>query len=338
MTHLLEIQDLHLHIETFRGQAKIIDGVDLYIDRGEKVALVGESGSGKTLTAMTILGNFPPGAKIVKGKILFEGVNLLDSNKRGGQILESRGELAYIPQYPLTSLSHSHKIKEQMIDFIKYAGGKNPPITEIFPNFLRVFGKENRKDNKIIEKAKDALLKVRLPSPERILESYPFELSGGMNQRVLIATALSIRPKLLIADEPTSALDVSVGYVINRLILDYVRRVKCALLYITHELGIARRVSDRIYVMYCGSIVECAEAERIINSPLHPYTQGLLAAVPKLTKTEFKGISGRLPSYINPPSGCRFHPRCQYKMPICKTKKPALKEECTRHWVACHLY
>jgi peptide/nickel transport system ATP-binding protein len=314
--------------------AKILEDVNLYIDQGEKISLVGESGSGKSLTAMAILGVLPSGAKIVKGEILFDGQNLLHLTQK--EILKSR--IGYIPQYPLTSLSPSHTIMEQMIDYIKYAGSEKTEISMLLPNFLKTLCKKQEKSNTFAKELTDILLRVKLSSPEHVLSSYPFELSGGMNQRVLIATVLSFKPKLLIADEPTSALDVSVAYVVNSLLMEHVRKSKCALLYITHELGIAKTVSERIYVMYSGSIMESGATEDIITSPLHPYTKGLLAAIPKLTKTSFKGIDGRLPSYINPPEGCRFHPRCPYAMPICKKKIPELVEQSRGHSVACHLY
>ncbi len=328
--HTLRVEDFHLHFETFKGTARVVEGIDLSIDRNEAVALVGESGCGKSSIAHSILGILPPQARIVRGRIVFEGRSILTMNEKERSLWLGR-KITYIPQYPMTSLSHAFKVKEQMSDMIRYAGTTKAPISRRFTWGL----KQQTENLEARKRAIEMLQKVDIPSPEHVMETYPFQLSGGMRQRVLIAMALAVNPVLLIADEPGSALDVTVQDKINRLIKDIVREAGLSLLYITHDLAVARMISQRTYVMYAGCIVETGKTEQIYNSPRHPYTIGLMEALPKITGVKFTGIDGRIPSYFDPPRGCRFHQRCSCAKKICEEKRPELIKE-NEHWVACH--
>jgi peptide/nickel transport system ATP-binding protein len=329
--HTLEIEDFHLYFETFKGTAEVVEGIDLAIDKSETVALVGESGCGKSSIAHSILGILPPQARIVRGKINFEGRNILTMNEKERSLWLGR-KITYVPQYPMTSLSHAFKVKEQMSDMIKYAGMIKAPVSGYFFGGLR---RHQNEDLDARKKAIEMLGKVDIPSPEHVMESYPFQLSGGMRQRVLIAMALTVNPILLIADEPGSALDVTIQDKINRLVKDIIKEEGLSLLYVTHDLAVARMISQRIYVMYAGCIVETGKTEEIYNSPRHPYTIGLMEALPKITGVKFRGIDGRIPDYFNPPKGCRFYQRCNYAKKICEERRPELRRE-NGHWVACH--
>lgn len=332
LQQILEIKDLHLDFKIFEGVAKVIEGVDLKIGEKETVALVGESGCGKSSIAHAVLGILPTQARIVRGKILFKGKDILAMNEKE-RCLWVGNKITFVPQYPMTSLTHAFKVGEQMSDLIRYSGMTKAPLSGYFS---RVSIRSQDEDSGVRKKAIEILERVDIPSPAHVMESYPFTLSGGMRQRVLIAMALVLNPVLLIADEPGSALDVTIQDKINRLLMDLVKEAGLSLLYITHDLGVARMLSQRFYIMYAGSIVEVAETNEIFKSPKHPYTVGLMDAIPKLTGVEFRGIDGRIPSYINPPKGCRFQPRCRYATKICKEEKPELRGK-NGHWVACHL-
>lgn len=333
MKHLLEIRDLQIHFQIFEGTSKVIDEVDLTLDEKETIALVGESGCGKSSVSHAVLGILPPQAKIVQGKIEFDGKNIL-SMKEEDRHLWVGNKIASVPQYPMTSLSHAFTVGDQMSDRIRYAGMKSAPLSGYLSRASSIKKTEDRKARK---RAVEMLEKVNIPSPEHVMRSYSFELSGGMIQRVLIAMALSVDPIVLIADEITSALDVTIQDRINTLLLDLVKEAGLSLLYITHDLGVARMVSNKVYIMYAGCIVEVANTSTIFGAPKHPYTQGLIGAIPKLTGVEFKGIDGRIPSYIDPPKGCRFHTRCKYAMGICREEKPRFTGD-SSHLVACHIY
>jgi len=317
MKELLKIEDLYVNFRTLWGVAKVLNGVNLTVKEREIFGLVGETGCGKSVTSMTMLKLLPPNAE-VSGEIIFKGEDLLKKSEE--EMRKIRGkEISMIFQDPMTSLNPLFKIKDQMIDIIT------------------LHNNVSKKDAE--ERAKELLVAVGLPDPERILNSYPHELSGGMRQRVIIAMALSSNPSLLIADEPTTALDVTIQKQILELILRLKEEYGFSVLLITHDLGVVAEVCDRVGVMYAGNIVEIASIEELFRNPLHPYTQGLLSVVPDPRyKKPLKPLRGSVPSLLNPPTGCRFHPRCEYASEICKQEKPRLVESSPNHFIACHLY
>ncbi len=330
---ILEIHDLKVHFDVFEGEAKVLNGIDLYVAEGETVSLVGETGCGKSVTIKTVLRTLPvPPGRIVSGRVIYKGRDLLGMNIKELHTLRGR-EIALIPQEPMTSLNPVFTVEEQLTELIKWQGRYTVGWTERFRQGF------NRNGNREAYQKGIALLeKTNIPDPVRVMKSYPVELSGGMIQRVLISMALAGNPSLLIADEPGTALDVTTQDQILNLLEERVLGENLAVLYITHNLGVARQMSRRIYVMYGGDIVEVGSTKELFHDPQHPYTQGLLTSIPKLTGDEVKGIDGRIPDYLDPPPGCRFHPRCPHVMPICPRQKPAPVSLAAGHLVACHLY
>jgi len=317
MKELLKIEDLYVNFRTLWGVAKVLNGVNFTIREGEIFGLVGETGCGKSVTSMTILKLLPSNAE-VSGKIIYKGENLLEKSEEDMRKIRGK-EISIIFQDPMTSLNPLFKIKDQMVDIITLHNNVSKDEAE--------------------EKARELISAVGLPDPERILNSYPHELSGGMRQRIMIAMALSSNPSLLIADEPTTALDVTIQKQILDLILRLKEEYNFSVLLITHDLGVVAEVCDRVGVMYAGDIVEIAPVEELFMNPLHPYTQGLLSVVPDPRyKKPLKPLRGSVPSLLNPPTGCRFHPRCDHAKEICMQKKPELVEYSPNHFVACHLY
>ncbi len=331
---LLSVRDLRVNFYTYEGVVKALDGVTFQIRRGEAFGLVGETGCGKSVTASSILRLVDKPGKIVGGEIIFEGENLLEKSEE--EMRKIRGEkIAIVFQDPMTYLNPVLTIGEQiaetimehqdLIKEIRKSGKK--PSKKMLKEFVR---------RKVI----DVLRMVRMPNPEMVIDQYPHELSGGMRQRAMIAMAISCRPKLLILDEATTFLDVTIQRQILELVKDLKEKLGCALMIITHDMGIIAEMCDTVAVMYAGTIVEYAETERIFDNPLHPYTRGLLEAIPLLSKERktLKHIPGTIPNLINPPSGCRFHPRCPEAMKICRIEKPKLTEIEPSHLIACHLY
>jgi len=323
-TPLLEIKDLAVNFAVYGGELRVLDGVNFRMFAGERVGLVGETGCGKTTTMKAVLRVLPmPPARIPRGEILFKGNDILKMKDTDLRLVRGQG-ISMIFQDPTAALNPVFTIGEQMQAVIQ----------------------SNAQDNNISisrqkswELAVSALKDVALADPERLLRSYPIQLSGGMRQRVCIAMALSTNPEILIADEPGTSLDVTIQDQILRLLRDLVESRNMSVILITHTLGVVRELTNRVYVMYAGSIVETAETRKIFSRPLHPYTQGLIATVPRLTGGGIaSGIPGRIPDYRNPPTGCRFHPRCPHVMDICKQEKPPLIEIEQNHSVACFLY
>lgn len=310
---LLEIQGLKTYFHTGQGIVKAVDGVSLRVSKGEAVGLVGESGSGKTMTAHSIMKLVPAPGVIEEGRILFRGTDLLNLSDPAIRKIRGR-QISMIFQDPMTYLNPVIKVGKQ--------------IAEVMP--------EPPGEQRLIE----LLEAVGIPEPERRLSDYPHELSGGMRQRILIAIAMANNPLLLIADEPTTALDVT----IQAQILDLIRRIQkekeMSLLLISHDLGIVAGLCDRVYVMYAGKIVESGDVFSIFERPLHPYTQGLLRS--SLSIAEFREhlevIEGSVPNLLEPPPGCRFHPRCPSAMLVCKEREPFLTEPSSAHAVSCWLY
>ena len=320
---VLDIKDLHLQFNVYGGNLKVLNGVNLTVWPGEKVGLVGETGCGKTTTMKSILRVLPVSqTKITKGEIIFKGKDILKMKKVEIQQIRQKG-ISMIFQDPTASLNPVFSIGNQLQDVIRYS---------------RTFGTSIEK-RKIKVHAIKMLKKVSLPDPERMIKSFPIQLSGGMRQRVCIAMALASINDLLIADEPTTSLDVTIQDQILNLLAGLVKDRGVSIILISHALGAVRNMTDRTYVMYAGSMVELAKTKELFINPLHPYTRGLLSAIPRLTgKGKMEGIPGYIPGYLNPPMGCRFHSRCEYAKPICKEKRPPFFKISESHKVACWLF
>ena len=303
---LLEVKDLQTQFQTRAGLVRAVDGVSFHIDRGELLGLVGESGCGKSITALSVMRLVAPPGKIVAGEILFDGKNLLKLSD--GEMRAIRGDdIAMIFQDPMTSLNPVFTVGEQIAEA------------------LRLHRKLSRKAAR--DAAIEAMREVSIPDPGRRFSDYPHQLSGGMRQRVMIAMALACDPKLLIADEPTTALDVTIQAQILELLNELRKHRELAVLLITHDLGVVAEVADRVAVMYTGRIVEEAPVAELFARPRHPYTEGLLRSVPKLTAAsvakaeKLETIEGTVPSPTDLPPGCHFAPRCPYRMPRCTAEE-----------------
>jgi peptide/nickel transport system ATP-binding protein len=320
---LLNVKNLQVNYKVYGGRLGVLDGVNLVVYPGEKVGLVGETGCGKTSTMKAILRVLPqPPAEIAGGEIFFNGKNLL--KMRPHEIQQVRGSgISMIFQDPTAALNPVFTVGQQLAAVLKDSTtqGKNATRRQI-------------------KQASIAALKdVSLADPERLLNAYPVQLSGGMRQRVCIAMALATRPELLLADEPGTALDVTIQDQVLRLLHNLVEETNTSIILITHTLGIVRQMTDRVYVMYGGNIVESAPTKQLFANPSHPYTQGLMEAVPKLSGGGVTdGIPGRIPNYLTPPTGCRFHPRCPRVMDICRREKPPALPVDNNHQAACFLY
>jgi len=355
---ILETRDLTVNFHTYRGEVKALDHVQLRVYPHEVLALVGESGCGKSVTALTILGLLPQNAHVLEGQILFKGEDLLKKNPE--QMREVRAEgIAAIFQDPMTFLNPVLTVGVQLKEaflvqkHLWSAETQSKSATGARDAEIKGFllEKESEKESskresgrereKIAEElSKDILKLVRLADPERILTQYPHELSGGMRQRCMIAMALARRPSIIIADEITTALDVTVQAQILTLLKELRDTIDASSILITHDLSIAAETADKIAVMYAGHVVEVATTIELFRNPLHPYTQLLLKCIPDVRKpvTHLESISGSVPDLIDPPTGCRFHPRCPFAMEICRTNKPVLKDIGNGHMVFCHLY
>lgn len=312
---LLDIKDLKLDFLAGEASLRAVDGVSLTIEAGETICLVGESGCGKTVTALSIGRLVPtPPAKYGGGEILISGRDVLKMAPE--ELREIRGgTVSYVFQEPSASLNPVLRIGKQIKES------------------LRLHRPEKATDEEVIR-----LLKlVRIPAPESRMRNYPFEMSGGMQQRVMIAMALASEPKLLVADEPTTALDVTIQAQILELLLDLKQRLGMSILLITHNLGIVGDIADRVAVMYAGQIVELAPAAELLRRPLHPYTRALMNSVPKLSgdATRLAAIPGNVPRIGDFPPGCRFYPRCPSAKPECANTMPQLLEVEPKRWVRC---
>ena len=315
---VLQVENLKTHFFTSRGVVKSVDGVSFSLGRGEVLGLVGESGAGKSVLGFSILGLIDPPGRIIDGRILFGGRDLCQMKEK--QLREIRGgRIAMVFQDPLTCLDPVFSIGYQMAETI-HAHRHAPSRSAI------------RKC------AADLLTQVQIASPAQRLEDYPHQFSGGMRQRVGIAMAISNAPELIIADEPTTALDVTTQAQIMGLLYGLVQEKKSALLLITHDIALVGQICDTIGVMYAGHLVELGPKKEVITRPLHPYTQGLINAIPgqKACKGEITQIPGMMPDLSRLPRGCPFEPRCELSIPACR-KKPALLEAGPGHFKACHL-
>ena len=316
---LLSVKNLSTEFPVKKGIVKAVEDVSFDVDAGEILAIVGESGSGKSVTSLSVMGLLAEPGHVAGGSMEFEGKDLVHLSEREYRALRGN-DMAMIFQEPMTSLNPVYRVGKQIVEAIR--------------THENVSKKEARK------RAIDMLRKVGIPSPEKRIDDYPHQMSGGMRQRVMIAMALSCNPKLLIADEPTTALDVT----IQAQILDLLRRLRddtgMAVLLITHDLGVVSETADRVVVMYCGQVVEEAEVRTLFDHPMHPYTLGLLKSIPRLEDDDSKRlymIKGMVPNPLEMPPGCHFSDRCDSCMDICREKIPNLVD-IDGHKVRCFLY
>ncbi len=320
---LLRIEDLKVHFHTDDGWLHAVDGVDIVIERGETVCVVGESGCGKSVTAMTVLKLLPmPPGRIVAGRVLWQGRDLVPLSNDEMRQIRAR-EIAIVFQEPMTALNPVYTVGQQIAEVLQLH--------------------EKLGKRAALARAVEMLELVRIPTPQRRVNDYPHQFSGGMRQRVMIAMALACSPKLLIADEPTTALDVTIQAQILELISELKERLGMAVMLITHAMGVVAETAQRVVVMYAGKVIEEAPVHQLFAHPRHPYTQGLIRSIPRIDlaathKQALEAIPGVVPKLINPAEGCRFAPRCKYAMPACTTATPALREVSPDHKVACILY
>jgi peptide/nickel transport system ATP-binding protein len=315
---LLEVNNLETQFKVKRGKVKAVNKVSFSVDKGEIVAIVGESGSGKSVTSLSVMGLVREPGKVTGGEILFQGEDL--RAKPDKEMIKIRGDkISMIFQEPMTSLNPVYRIRDQIMETIL-------THTDL--------------DKKAaLDRTIKMLDLVGIPSPEKRVNDYPHQMSGGMRQRVMIAMALACDPQLLIADEPTTALDVTIQAQILELLYQLREKLGMAVMLITHDLGVVAESADRVVVIYCGRVVEQSDVKDLFTKPLHPYTQGLLDSIPKLEddKDRLYMIKGMVPDPINLPKGCSFAERCDKCMDKCKTAMPALTEKDGRQ-VRCFLH
>jgi len=314
---LLEVKNLRTHFHTFKGDVKAVDGVSFSLNKGEILGIVGESGGGKSVTGFSILKLIEEPGKIVGGEIIFKGEDLVKKSERGMKNIRG-SEISMIFQDPMTSLNPLYTIQQQIEEVLKLHSNMNA---------------EERR-NRCIELLTD----VGIPQPEERLDSYPHQFSGGMRQRVIIASALAAEPELIIADEPTTALDVTIQAQILRLMKRLVKEKNTSLLLITHDLAVVSEMVDRVIVLYCGQVLEAGKINEIIYNPSHPYTKGLLNSIPRLhdQKKRLSQIQGMVPNMFELPAGCNFAPRCKYCQDKCLQEEPQIREIDEGHRVSCH--
>jgi peptide/nickel transport system ATP-binding protein len=319
---VLEVRGLRVGFRGFDGVAAVLQGVDLRVGAGERVGLVGESGCGKSVTMRAIMGILrAPPARIEAGEILYQGRDLLRMRPRERNLLKGR-DLSMVFQDPGTSLNPVFTIGTQLDDVMAWAD-------------RRAGERSSRKTRRA--RILEVLRQVKLPEPKLVYDAYPLQLSGGMRQRVLIGMALLNHPTLLIADEPGTALDVTTQDELLRLLDALVTDEGLSMLLISHNLGVVRAMTDRLYVMYAGAVVEHGATAALFRDPRHPYTNALLRCVPRLDGSgQLSGIDGTLPDYVHPPAGCRFHPRCPHASERCLERPPAF-EVTPGHASACWL-
>ena len=361
---VLRIRELKLKFHTYAGEVSALDGISLSIKKGELLGLVGESGCGKSVTALAIAGLLPQNAEITEGDVTLDGRNVLTFEPEEMRLARLK-DIAMIFQDPMTYLNPVFTIGSQMVEITQAEpklfvatlvthrlkqieneekGAEQDPKLRAERESLTESLKTQRLGRKTLNEltksyAISLLRSVRLPEPEKVFEMYPFELSGGMRQRVMIAMAMMRRPKLLLADEITTALDVTVQAQILHLMKELRSEINTSVLLITHDLAIVSEVCDRVAVMYAGNIVEIADVQELFRNPLHPYTKGLLASVPRADVDRIPdSIEGSVPDLLFPPGGCRFNPRCPKAFDLCPSKKPSLIEVAPNHYVSCFLF
>jgi peptide/nickel transport system ATP-binding protein len=314
---VLQVEDLRTSFFTRQGEVKAVDGISFYVRAGETFGIVGESGCGKSVTGLSILRLLPePAGQIIGGKIILEGTNLLDLSKK--EMRAYRGKMiSMILQDPMSSLNPVYTAGDQISESVRMHQG--------LP------------DNMVEQEVISSLRLLRIPAPEVRIREYPFQLSGGMRQRVVGAIAMSCRPHLLIADEPTTALDATIQAQYIALLEDIQKKTNVAIIFITHDFGVVARMCHRVGVMYAGKIVETAPTREIFKTPRHPYTSALIHSVPRLDQKDERlfSIEGQPPSLVHLPAGCRFYPRCEVAMDICKEQEPPETKISDTHSVSC---
>jgi peptide/nickel transport system ATP-binding protein/oligopeptide transport system ATP-binding protein len=314
---LLEVRDLTVHFLTEEGVIRAVESVSFEIFPGEILGLVGESGCGKSVTGLSLLKLIPiPPGRIVSGDILFDGRNLLNLEEK--EMEKVRGnDISMIFQEPMTSLNPVFTIGDQIVEAILLHQGLDKT--------------EARR------RAIEMLARVKIPSPEKLIDSYPHQLSGGMRQRAMIAMALSCQPKLLIADEPTTALDVTIQAEVLQLLKEIQQEMGMSVMLITHDLGVISEIADRVAVMYAGRVFEYGPLEAVFGKMRNPYTHGLMNSIPQLTekKNRLNAIPGQVPDAMRLPAGCKFHPRCYLMIEDCKKEEPRLFQVNGDHFSRC---
>jgi len=313
---LLSVSRLTVHFHTDRGVVKALDCAGLSVGRGEVVGLIGESGCGKTTIARSVLRVFPPAGKIIDGAVVFSGQDLLGMKEYDLNTSVRGKAITLIPQDPFNSFNPVFPVGTQIKDIMKWKG--------------------NAQDAKGIDETqiREMLEQVQIPSPGDQLKKYPHQFSGGQRQRLMIAMALLPGPSLVIADEPTTALDVTVEAQILQLMTSLVMGRGISVLFITHDLGVASQICERIVVLYAGQDMEDAPADRLFSDPRHPYTKELLESLPN-PEGKIRDIPGEVPSLVHPPEGCRFHPRCSRATDHCSRQRPEKAAVAADHWVRC---
>ena len=319
---LLEIRGLKTHFTTDDGIVQAVDGVDMRIDAGETLCVVGESGCGKSVTAMTVMKLIAmPPWRIAGGQVLWKGTDLVPLEAAAMREIRAK-QIAMIFQEPMTSLNPVYTVGQQIAEVVRLHEGLSRKAS--------------------MDRAAEMLALVNIPHPQRRVNDYPHQFSGGMRQRVMIAMALSCNPQLLIADEPTTALDVTIQAQILDLINGLKERLGMAVMLITHAMGVVAETAQRVVVMYAGRVIEEAPVRELFGSPRHPYTQGLIRSIPRIDtaavqKRRLEAIPGTVPRLINPAPGCRFAPRCPHASAQCTAATPELREVAPGHKVACVL-
>ncbi|MFM1652792.1 ABC transporter ATP-binding protein [Brevibacillus sp. B_LB10_24] len=320
MERILEVKDLHVSFNTYAGEVKAVRGVNFHVNRGEAVAIVGESGCGKSVTAQSIMKLIPmPPGEFKAGQILFNGEDIVTKSNKEMESIRGK-EIGMIFQDPMTSLNPTMTIGNQIMEgLIKH---------------------QNMGRTAARERAIELLTMVGIPQPERRVQQYPHEFSGGMRQRAMIAIALACSPKLLIADEPTTALDVTIQAQILELMKDLQKKTDSSIILITHDLGVVAEMCDRVIVMYAGKVIETGTVDDIFYNPQHPYTKGLLHSVPRLDLNRNEPLTpifGTPPDLLKPPAGCGFTARCDSAMRICREADPEMTDVSSTQRCACWL-